>query len=268
MFNLLFNPKKARRHPLEMLFIGMFYSTLSILLSIWIFPEYSSIVMVFFTVISCLYVVQGAIKLEEGKEFEYKSEVWLLREHARTIEFLLMLFFGFVFSYVFWTIVLPGEKVLMIFSLQASVVEGIRNMVATGNSISDTTFFIILWNNLKVMIISLIFAFFYGAGAIFVLVWNASVMGYVIGEITRNQLGIAALPFAFLKYFLHGIPEMLAYLVIALAGGIIYVSLWKGDLFDKTRVKKILLDTFVLLVVSVVLLVVAAFIEVFISPLI
>lgn len=268
MFNLLFNPKKAERHPIEMLLIGVFYSTLSILLSAWIFPEYSSIVMVFFTIISCLYVVQGAIKLEENKEFEYKSEIWLLREHARTLEFMLMLFLGFVFSYVFWTIVLPDEKVMVLFDLQITVVEGIRAMVATGSSISDTTFFIILWNNLKVMIISLIFAFFYGAGAIFVLVWNASVMGFVIGEITKNQLGIAALPFAFLKYFLHGIPEMLSYLMVALAGGIIYVSLWKGDFFEKGRAKKIILDTFILVVLSIVLLVVAAFIEVFVSPLI
>ncbi|MDP2925171.1 MAG: hypothetical protein Q8N99_06730, partial [Nanoarchaeota archaeon] len=78
MFNILFNPKKAERHPLEMMLIAIFYSSISILLSIWIFPEHSSLIMVFFTVLSCVYIVQKAIKIEEDKERSYKSELWIL----------------------------------------------------------------------------------------------------------------------------------------------------------------------------------------------
>ena len=88
MFKILFNPKKAKRHPIEMMFIGIFYSSLSILLSVHLFPEYSSLVMVFLTVLSCLYVVQGAIKLEESNERIYKSETWILKKHLRLLTFL------------------------------------------------------------------------------------------------------------------------------------------------------------------------------------
>jgi len=266
MFNLLFNPKKAERHPIEMLLIGFFYSSVSILLSMWIFPEYSSLLMVFLTLLSCLYVVQGSIKLEESKEQSYNSEGFLLEEHFKVLYFFLFLFLGFVISFAFWTTVLSVEKVSVLFDFQSSVVQGVRSLTGTGNAIVNKSFFIILFNNFKVLLISLILAFFYGAGAIFVMVWNASVMGFVIGNLAKNAFGLLSLPVAFTKYFLHGIPEMLAYLTISLAGGIIYVSVARGDFFETGKAKKILLDVFVLFLISVLLLVIAALIEVYISP--
>jgi len=266
MFNILFNPKKAERHPLEMMLVGIFYSSLSILMSIWIFPEYSSLVMVFLTVLSCLYVVQGAIRVEEDKEDDFKSESWLLKEHYKALSFFLFLFLGFVFSFAFWTFILPSEKIAVLFSLQDSVVEGIKSAVATGKVSSEGTFLIIFFNNFKVMFISLIFAFFYGAGAIFILAWNASVMGFVIGNLAKNTLGIMALPVAFTKYFLHGIPEMLAYLTTALAGGIIYIAIWRGDFLKQGKIKRIIIDTVDLIAISIFLLLIAALIEIYISP--
>jgi len=266
MFNILFNPKKAERHPLEMMLIGFFYSSVSILLSMWIFPEYSSLLMVFLTLLSCLYVVQGAIKLEEGKEENYKSEGFLLEEHFKILYFFLFLFLGFVISFAFWTMVLSPERVSILFDFQSSIVQGVRSIAGTGNAVGNESFFIILFNNLKVLMISLILAFFYGAGAIFVMVWNASVMGFVIGNLAKNTLGLAALPVAFTKYFLHGIPEMLAYLTIALAGGIIYVSIAKKDFFEAGKAKKILTDVLILFLISVFLLITSALIEIYISP--
>ena len=266
MWNVLFNPKRAERHPITMMLVGIFYSSISILLSAWIFPDYSSLVMVFFTVLSCLYVVQGSIRLEERKELDLKSEGWLLKQHSKLILFLLFLFIGFVISYAFWTFILPSDRVVQLFSLQSSVVEGIRTMASTGNMASSGPFSIILFNNLRVVLLSIIFALFFGAGAFFLLAWNASVMGFVIGELSKNTLGVIAFPIAFTKYFIHGIPEMLPYLVGALAGGIIYVAVFRGDFFKTGRVKRIIIDTVILIIISIVLLIFAALIEVYISP--
>ncbi len=268
MYNILFNPKKAERHPIEMMLVGFFYASLSILLSVWIFPEHSSLVMVFLTVLSCLYVVQGAVKREESNELDYKDEGWLLKHHWKVLVLFMFLFLGFVFAFSFWTFVLPVEKVSLIFNMQESVVAGIREMVTTGKVTSSEAFSIILVNNMKVLFISLVFAFFYGAGAIFILSWNASVMGFVIGDLARDSLGFVALPIAFTKYFLHGIPEMLAYLTTALAGGIIYVALWKGDIVKQGRLKRLVIDSIILIFISIILLVVSALIEVYVSPLI
>lgn len=271
MFNILFSPKRAQRHPFEMMIIGIFYSSISILISSWIFPDYSSLVMIFLTVIPCIYVIQGAIKLEEKRDKNYKSEGKLLKTHSRLILFLLFLFLGFVFSFTFWSFALPNEKIADMFKLQESVVDGIKANIATGDSInlsSSITLYKIILNNSKVLLLSLILAFFYGAGAIFILVWNASVMGFVIGNLAKNSLGLIGLPVAFTKYFVHGIPEMLSYLIIALAGGIIYTAIWKGDFFNKETNKKIILDVVLLILISIFLLIGAALIEVYISPVI
>jgi len=118
MLNILFNPKRAKNHPFSMMIVGIFYSSISILLSSWIFPEYSSLIMVFFTVISCLYVVQGSIKQEERKEMNYKSEKWLLKEHSKILFFFLFLFIGFVISFTFWTIILSDESIENLLKVQ------------------------------------------------------------------------------------------------------------------------------------------------------
>jgi uncharacterized membrane protein SpoIIM required for sporulation len=260
---LLFNPKKARRHPIEIVLLGIFYSSISLLISAWVFPDYSSLFMVFLTVISCLYVVEGALIREEKIEKNINSEKKILKSHFRTLWFFVLIFLGFLISFSFWTIVLPQDIVDNLFKVQDNAYQRIR--VITGNAVSDDAFETILFNNIRVLVFSLILALFYGAGAIFVLAWNASIMGFVIGNLGKNILGLAHLPRIFLKYFLHGIPEMLSYFAAALAGGILFVSVIKGD-FNSERSKRIITDVIILIGLSVLILILAALIEVNISP--
>jgi uncharacterized membrane protein SpoIIM required for sporulation len=262
MLKVLFNIQSAERHPLEMMLIGFFYASISVLMSFFILPEYSSLVMVFFTVISCLYVVQNAVIAEELKDRDFFSEKKILMSHARALKFLLFLFLGFVFAFTFWTIVLPVNAVSTSFNLQSSALSDIKFL--TGNVFSDSGFYTILINNFKVAFISFFLALFYGAGAIFILVWNASVMGFVIGDLARNTFGLSSLPIIASKSFLHGILEMAAYFTSALAGGILFVSLIKEDLV--LNLKKILLDVALLIFISVSMLVIAALIECYITP--
>jgi len=266
MFDLLFSPRKAQRHPFEIFFIGIVYSSIAILFSLWVFPNYISIAFVFLTVFSCLYLVQGAIKIEEKKETKYKTEKWILKKHSKLVILILALFLGYIISFSIWSFALPLDKATQIFGFQKSTLEGIQSMIATGSFDKMGAFSAILSNNIKVLIISLVFAIFFGAGAIYVLVWNASVMGFVIGDLARQTIGAAALPLAFTKYFIHGIPEMLAYLITALAGGILYSAMIRGDLTVSEKKKKIFLDILTLIIISIVLLVIAAVIETNISP--
>lgn len=277
MLKILFSPKRAERHPFEMMLIAVVYSSIAIWLSYFIFPQYSSIVMVFFTVLSCIYVLQGAFKREEGKDKKNIAEEKLLRSHLRLLVLMLFLFIGFVISFSVWAFVLPyilpADQVSLIFSSQNSSVESVRAAITgafsnavSGNAVSEIGLNPILMNNLKVLLVSLLFAFFFGAGAIFILAWNASVMGYVIGNLARDTLGLIGMPIAFTKYFVHGIPEMLAYLTAALAGGIIYMAVCRGDFTNPKRNKRIIIDVIVLFLISIFLLIVAALIEVYVSP--
>ncbi len=264
MLRLIFNPKKAERHPLEVFFLAIVYSSFSILFAIWIFPNYASIAMIFLTVFSCLYLIQRATNIEEKKEIS-RPEKSLLKEHSKLISLLFFLFLGFTVSFTLWSFLLPVEKASSLFSFQETTVQGIRAAIV-GSFSSSSTFMAILFNNLKVLLISLIFAVFYGAGAMYVLVWNASVMGFVIGTLARNTFGISALPISFAKYFIHGIPEMLAYLVTALAGGLIYSAIWRGNLRTEERKKKLMIDVLILVAASIFILIIAGLIEIYISP--
>ncbi len=265
MINILFDPKAASRHPVEVLFIGVFYASISILLSSLIFPSYASLISVFFTSFACFYMIQGMMNQEEAKEWVGVSENELLREHMPFLILFLSLFLGIVISFFLFTYVLPVERVEDVFMMQKEVSEGIKAMSVTGNAVNMANFEVIFFNNIKVLVFSFFISLVYGAGAIFVITWNASIMGYVLGMIVKTH-GIHLLPVALVKYFIHGIPEMFAYLTIILAGGIVYSALIKGDFKISERRKKIVFDTSILALISIGLIFVSALIEVLISP--
>lgn len=267
MLDLLFNPARAERHPFEIFIIAAFYASLSIVLGLWIFKDSTSLAIIFLTTLSCLYVVQGAIKMEEKKEKNWNDEKWLLKEHKSVAILILALFLGFTVSFALWSFFLPLETSQTIFQMQGSSVDQIK--LITGKAVDTTaTLTTIFNNNIKIVLIALIFALFYGAGAIYIVAWNASVMGFVIGEVSRQTFGLVALPIAFAKYFLHGIPEMLAYILASIAGGILYFAFIKGDLTNKDKIKRIILDTSSLILISILLLLFSAILEVYVSPLI
>ncbi len=267
MLDVLFNPARAERHPLEIAIVAFFYSSISIILGLWIFKESISLAIIFLTTISCLYVIQGAIKIEEKKEKNWNDEKWLLKQHKSIAIMILALFIGFTFSFALWSFFLPQEISQTVFTMQGSSVEQVKLITGKATDIS-ATFTTLFTNNIKIVLISLIFAVFYGAGAIYIIAWNASVMGFVIGTISRETFGLIALPIAFAKYFLHGIPEMLAYILASVAGGILYFALIKGDLVNKDKIKRIILDTTALILIAILLLLFSAILEIYISPLI
>jgi uncharacterized membrane protein SpoIIM required for sporulation len=118
----------------------------------------------------------------------------------------------------------------------------------------------------------------YGAGAIFILTWNASVISTAIGNIIRTNIAshtvtgfskissyFQIISLAILRYMIHGIPEIVAYFVAGLAGGIISVAAI-NEKFGTRKFEKIVLDSSDLILISVLILILAALIEVYITP--
>ena len=91
-----------------------------------------------------------------------------------------------------------------------------------------------------------------------------------IGNFIRTNLAatasyFAVVPLALLRYMVHGIPEIAAYITAGLAGGIISVAAIKEQ-FGTRKFEKIVLDSSDLILIAVLLLIVAALIEVYITP--
>jgi len=202
----------------------------------------------------------------------------ILKEHAKLLSFFVFLFIGITTAYVIWFVFLPAEMTQLLFNQQILTISRI-NAPTTGQSTGAFFFSRIFFNNIKVLTFCLLFSFFYGAGAMFILTWNASVIAAAIGNLIKVkiiQLGVIgglgkiaiasqATAFSFARYFLHGIPEMLGYMVGGLAGGIISVAIINQD-FRTKRFEKILLDSSNLLLLALLIIFIAALMEAFITP--
>jgi len=276
----LTNPVKAEHRPYQMIILGFLYSSVAILLSLWIFYEYSSLIMVFLTVFACVPIVYNTIKLEERKDEVEKEEKVLLKEHIKALKVFMFLFLGIIISVVVWFVFIPKETSDVLFSTQLETFKSI-NSGTVGMAAQIGHLSTILFNNLKVLMFCILFSFIYGLGAIFILTWNATVIGVAIGIFIRHQLaglaGSAGLVKAagylqifsigFLKYSLHGILEILAYFVGGLAGGIVSVAIIRHQ-FGTEKFERVLWDSSDLVIISVIMLVIAAFVEVFVTPLV
>ena len=274
----IITPLKAEKTPWRLFFIGFMYSTVGLFLSLWVFSEHASLVMVFFTVFACVPLLYNTMKVEEEKDLEIEDEPALLKEHSKAISFLILLFLGMIVAFSLWYTILPAQTANGLFKVQTQMIINLNQQV-TGNVANLTLFSKIFLNNLKVLIFCILFSFLYGAGAIFILTWNASVIGVAIGNFIRthistyaSQLGLSnvsayfyAASMGLMRYSLHGIPEILAYFIAGLAGGIISVAVIRHNYTTKSF-ERILVDSSDLIIGAIFILFVAAMIEVYITP--
>jgi len=281
MIEMLVKPKRAERRPWEMFFIGLFYASIALLLVSFVFSkdsvlsQYSGILVVTFTVICSLPFMYYLIKLEEGKDMEISESGKLIKEHSKAIHALMWLFLGFVVAFSFWYMVLP-QSTAVNFNAQIKVFCAINSPsnfdscikqhgigAITGDVTHTTLVMNIFANNIYVMIFTILFSLAMGAGAIFVLAWNASVIAAAIGIYTKSNL--LSMPLGLARYMIHGIPEIAAYFIGALAGGIISVAVIRKDLKGE-KMWRIMQDSLLLIIIAVVILFLSALVEVFITP--
>ena len=286
----LIGPKRAERKPMRLFYLGLLYASIGTFLGLWIFKNQASLVLVFLTVMAAIPLVYSTTKYEEKIDSKNIKELKILKHHSRALSTFMFLFFGFVIAFSLWYLLLPDKLVQSTFNAQITTIRDINTKVvgavidsagtidasATGQS---TIFLQIFSNNIKVMLFSIFFSFFYGAGAIFILTWNASVIGVAMGSFVRTQasslaaeagllkagsyLGIYSL--SILRYAIHGIPEILAYFTAGLAGGIISVAVIRHD-FGSSAFKKILTDSFDLIIIAIGLVFIAALLETYVTP--
>jgi len=281
MLEMLINPKKAERKPWELFFVGFFYASISMLLIHWIFAKdvvlsnYSGILVVMFTVMFSIPFIFYTIRLEEERINPRKEGIPLLKEHERAIMAFLWLFVGFVVAFSFWHVLLDTPTM---FKAQietycsinspsnigsCTTQYGLKSSSTTGLVTGKERFFIIFTNNVFVLIFTLIFSLIFGAGVIFILAWNASVIAAAVGIFSNSKL--SALPMGLARYLVHGIPEIAAYFIVALAGGLVSVAVIKHEV-GTNKFWEVLQDSLNLIIVAIIVLFLAALMEVYVTP--
>ena len=279
MIDRLVPLKRVMRKPWEMFYVGLVSSTIAILLVSFFFSQdhvlsqYSGLMLVLLTLLGCMPYMYRIIKQEEGNDLEISEQGKLIREHSKALKALMWLFLGLVVGLSFWYLAIP-DRAPQNFDAQIKTFCTINSPynyeaclqqygLVTGAATKMGHLMAIFANNLYVMVFTLIFSLVFGAGAIFILIWNASVIAAAIGMFAEN---LGRIHLGFLRYLVHGLPEISAYFIAALAGGIVSVAYMRKDLKGE-RLWVILQDAVILLIVAVLILIASAFLEVYFTPL-
>ena len=214
-----------------------------------------------------LKVLQCEVEAEECRTKVLGSGI--LARHFTAFKVLAAFFLGLVVAFTFWYLVLPADQSKLLFGLQQQELQSIQGNFQTFAVKSLEIFETIFMHNLGVLLFIVVFSVVYGAGAIFILIWNASVISVFLGEFSKAYVlktgleaggHFAGLGLGFLGILPHGIFELLSYLAAALAGGILSAALLRGD-FKKPVFVQIVYDITKLLGWAIVFLAVGAFIE-------
>ncbi len=272
-------PQSWEKHPRRMFIIGFFYSVIGLVLGYFVFGKHASIASVFLCSMPLVVVMYKALLDEEVKEMEPCCEYAIMREHTHILMFFIYLFLGVVFSYALCYAFLPPEIIEPLFSMQVSAINSISEATLSGAAVSGWgSISRIVSNNIVVLFFCVVFSFLYGSGAIFILILNASAIGVAIGSFVREAIHALAqvggqnqfldyfvvVPIS-LTYLVHGIPEVISYFLGALAGGIISSAVVNHHV-RSPRFRQIVLDSLDLIILSLVVLLAAAYTEVYITP--
>ena len=276
--------REAEHNSWKLFLLGIVYASVGMLLAHWVFYDYASMVMVFLTVLASAHIMHRLVEVEERIDEKLESETKILWHHTRALKAFMALFFGFVIAYTFWYGVLDSQITHNLFQAQDKTVAYITGKSVTSAALNCapgeaicglTRFNIIFGNNIKVLFFALLFGFFYGYGAIFVLTWNASVIAAAAGSYFKLAMAtgqgfmhsFAAFITSLGQYALHGIPEMLAFFMAALAAGILGSGIIRKTWKEPEIFRRIIIDFLELGAISALILLFAAILEVWVTPL-
>lgn len=291
----LFKVKDIELKPSFALVLAFVVSSASMFLSALTFPSSTSILTIAFITTAMMPLIHGLFEFEEKKEVMHPGKAFaFLRRHFALVKVYAWFFIGLIISFSFWYVILPSEvnsnnvfdfKLTkeMVFGEQLNNVRGIESVRSslTGDVISSCSekgywnaFTCIFSNNLFVLGLAFLLSFVYGAGAIFLIAWNASILGVVIGQdilnlylstYTASEFGIIG---AYLHgllnafgYLPHGIFEIPAYFIGAIAGGIITIALTMKTKSREKILTMALTDALILILIAIILLLIGAAIE-------
>lgn len=286
----IISPKSAHRAPQMNFVLGFMYAAIAIVLGFFIFPSDPSLSVVFLTTLAALPLLINILTDEQEEsmaELKVNNRLPLIRSHIDVFLVFAWMFLGFLICFLVVYVFFPTEFVKIIFTDQIETIQTIAGPSGffTGNAVNMAAFSaeeglkVVLINNFKVLLFALLFSFLYGAGAIFILAWNASVLAVAMGSFIKSKIGAFGAVAGFglvaayfqaggssaLRYLIHGVPEISAYFLGAVAGGIISAAVVRSDYRDP-KFYEIVLDSIDLIAFASLLLIVGALIEVGITP--
>jgi len=277
MFEQIYSAKWILEKPRYGFLLGFVFSIFGIFSAKLIFGSNPGLMSVAFTSMLLMPILNRLMGIVESKEIrENKFSIKLLfKDHAELFKIYIYIFLGIMTTYAFFTLVWTSAFSIKIFEPQLNVAgltgHAIANLI--GRAVGNYAFGAILVNNLKVLIVCFLLSFFFGAGSILFIAWNASVWGAVFGFVA-HQSAIASHGNPFTSFFTlmvpvfpHMITEAVSYFSAAIVGGVVSKAVVQEEWMSK-KFKHVLSDSLMFLALGFILVVLAAYLEVYIFPII
>jgi uncharacterized membrane protein SpoIIM required for sporulation len=263
MLESLLSPEKAEKRPYMMLFYAIALALVATGMALVVSGNNAGYLVIAFICIGAAPMMVRLIMIEEEEDEEVKGpEIGLLARHGDLFAVYGFYFIGIIAAISLVYVLLPPALEQPTFGPQLTELNAIKAL-ATGHATSNCGFACLLTNNLTVLALELLFSFIFGAGAAYIITWNASIVGVLIGVTAKTAPGnpvlnyLVALPISLVKLFPHGFFEIGAYFFGGIAGGMLSALVIKGHWKNKTVIKDIL----TIVAIAVVMIVIGAVIE-------
>jgi uncharacterized membrane protein SpoIIM required for sporulation len=281
----LFSSKRIEREPWLVALMAFMFVAIAVSITRLIYfqgpPKAESLYGIFIIALAVMpsipFFLHEIITEEKRQEFRCKGSGFftVFSCYSRLITFYSYFFIGTVLGFAFCAAILPGEISDAMFLAQQDEMKFFSAPSAQATAqFSDLQFAEILFHNIQVLILMLVFSFIYSIGSIFLLVWNASLVGIFLESFIRNsfslysKFGLLGFPTAFavgsftglIRLLPHGIFEISAFFVASIAGGIMSVAI-ERRMYRKSNIMEIAGDVVKLLFIAFSLLAIGAFIE-------
>lgn len=255
------------KRPYVAFAIGIIYVFIAFWTSKVFFPNIISIATLFLVT---LLLVPTVIKLLSDEEKRERKDGIknFFKDHRDIFEVYIFLFIGVLVG----CILLAWATSISNFSYQLDFLqknEGlssglIKEKTFHGLEYSFNSFLGLIENNLLVIIICFVLSLFYGAGSMFLIVLNASIFSTFIFFIMK-ELPTLTNKAAILGIFcVHMIPELLGFLLAAIAGGVISKAVMQ-EKFLSPKFRNVMKDALILFLISAGIIILAALLETYVS---
>ena len=257
--------KSVKQHAIFLFLLGFTYVIIGYFVGKYFFPDDLSVAVLFTVTLLLLPSIYVIINLEEKVESRMGLKHFY-NNHKDIFKIILFVFLGVFAAYV---ILGSTTDLNNTFSYQINFLEArnsmsaemIQNFKVSEYDAGFDKVFSLISNNLIVILIAFLLSVFYGAGALFLIVLNASMFAAFISfvmEYVANEVGVLSV------FLIHMIPELAGFTLAAIAGSVISRAL-VSEKIGSRGFKNVLRDSLVLLCMSLVLIVFSAILEVFVS---
>jgi uncharacterized membrane protein SpoIIM required for sporulation len=254
----IIKPIQIERRPIIGLIFGLVLTIICVLIAAIFFKTSASITAIMLVTIGSVPLLKAILDIEEKKELETNTLKNLILRNKKIFIIYAIFFLGVATGYFLLYILLPVNVTTDIFNSQINIFGRIDVEGLSIDKFDVSLFDSILRNNVGIILLCILLSFLYGAGAILVLTWNASILGTFLAGLGKIHMTALFIP--------HTILEFVAYFLAAVSGGLIAVVLEKHR-FGTKAFNKIILDATLLLIFSLVVIITAAFVEVYVLTL-